>query len=213
MQRIRIVGLALVAVFALSAVVSASASAAFKLEWGLGGVLAPSNMPTTSHGTLKLTDSKTTIGSVTIECAGIDKGTVGSKGIDEVTSITNAEGKLPIKCTSTNKECETPTAEPIGLPWKTQLVEREGKEEDQITSAKEFGWKSECTVKKIVKAADECTTKETHTVMENVAAGVNSIFSPAVGGKAKCTQSKEETGSVEGTDVNEGGEGAKLEAL
>jgi hypothetical protein len=197
----------------MSAVVSSSALAAPKLEWALGGVLVVKSMPVKSNGTLKLTDSKTLIGSVTIACTGIDKGTVGPKGEDEVTSITNAAGEKKIKCTSTNKECETPTAEAVGLPWKTHLVEREGKEEDEITAAKEFGWSSECTVKKIVKAKDECLTKVTHTTLENVAAGVNAIFSPAVGGKAKCTQSGEETGSVEGPDLNEGEEGAKLEAL
>ncbi len=205
MKHLKMVGLCLGVVFALSAVVAASASAA--VEWALGGVHVASGMMVSSGGTLKLTDSKVkTLGSITAQCTVVDEGTVGANGVDEIKSI---EAK---NCTSTNKECKNPTAKPVGLPWKTQLLEVGGKIDDEI-SAEKLGWNVECETILFGKVEDECTRKSTATEVVNVAAGVEAKFSEAVSGKSKCTQSGGETGTVNGTDTSEGGEKAKLEVL
>jgi hypothetical protein len=208
MSRIRLIGLALVAVFAMSAIAASAASAA---EWKIGGVAVTSSTPVKSGGTLTLTDTGTLVGTVSDECTGVDKGTVEAGGNDTTTSITNAAGEKKIKCV-TSSSCTSPTAEAVGLPWKTKLVEVGGKLEDEITNtAGKLGWLVEC---KVLGATvkDECTTKSTHTAISNVTAGVDAVFSEAVSGKATCTQSKKETGSVVGTDLNEA-ESGKLEAF
>jgi hypothetical protein len=201
MQRIRIIGLALVAVFALSAVVSASASAAAKLRWSLGTTEVTKSMPVSSPASeIKLTDEEK---GVTVKCKGTSKGTVTTEGKDETTEAVAKE------CSASVCSSVTVTAE--GLPWKTKLVEVGGKEEDEITGASgKVGWKTVC--KTIIGTTEEdvCTRTVAHTELANVAKGVAASFIKSE--KATCSGGKE-TGVVEGTATIEGGEGAILTAL
>ena len=208
MKHLRILGLCLGVVVALSAVVAASASAA--VEWALNGHGVGVPMPVPSFGKLKLTDSKVRVlGSVTVECEIRDEGTVGVGGVDEIKTI---EAK---NCKTENKECKNPKAKAIGLPWKTQLVEVGGKFDDEIKGLENLGWNVECETILLGKIEDKCTRTSSAAEVKNVEAGVEARFSEAVSGKAKCTQSEGggETGKVEGTDLNEGGEKEKLEIL
>lgn len=208
MLRIRIIGMALVAVFALSAVAVASASAA-ENEWSLSKVDVTSTMSVTSKGTLKLTDTSVPIaGSVTVTCEGTNAGTVLPGGKDTITTITATS------CTSNNSFCTSPTAKAVNLPWTTQLKEKGTRDLIMSANGKAFGWLVDCETP-LGKKSDECTRAESSEVeVKNTSTGVDSIFSKKVSGLAKCTESGKETGEVEGTVETISGESGKLlEAL
>ncbi len=206
MLRIRIIGLALVAMFALSAVAVASASAA-ENEWSLSKVDVTSTMNVTSKGKLELTDTSTAAGSVTVTCEGTDAGTVLPGGKDSTTSITAT------KCTSNNSACTSPTAKAVNLPWTSQLKEKGTRDLIKSANSTTLGWLVDCETL-LGKKSDECTTKSTEVVVENTKTGVNTIFSKKVSGMATCTESKKETGYVEGTvEIVSGESGKLLEAL
>jgi hypothetical protein len=206
MKQIRIIGLALVVVFAVSAVAGASASAA--PVWKLSGaeitkattVLSESitEGKPAEKGSLKLADKKA---GTEIECEGTDEGTVGPGNKDEVTKVEATKCKF-IKSGS----CEASkavTAKAVELPWITELYEPEaGKIRDHVKAhagGGAPGWKVECTVGGIFKVQDTCTN-ESNTAMNNVAGGVEAVFD-AKTPKAKCSLGGEE-GEVKGADLN-----------
>jgi hypothetical protein len=121
------VGLALMAVFAFSAVMVANASAA---EWLCkeGGVFkaCAAAREVASEGTLKLSDA-TLLGTITVECSGTNEGTVGTGAADTITAILDlAKMTTDILCpvTGGSNICGTAEAlaEAVNLPWTTSLL-------------------------------------------------------------------------------------------
>jgi hypothetical protein len=223
MKHLKIAGLCLVAMFAMSMVATAVASAAPVWEQcrenaGAGtkyetGCLKASStgkwewkeLTTTekvlSSGTLKLADTKVPIaGTVEVICGGTDEGTIGPGKFDRVTTVT------PVNCKAGTNCEEVKKVEARNLPWQTELFETEGgKVRDAIkeggTGTGEPGWKVECKVLGITKG-DECVTnKGTTSIADDLSGSVLLVlatFVPKTGEKAKCEVGGAEAGTVEG---------------
>lgn len=217
MQRLKVLGLAFVAVFAVSAVAVASASAA--PVWKLNGaelttattILSESGVvgKPTEKGKLTLTDIEA---GTSIECAGKAEGKVGPGNKDEVTSM-EATGCNFV--TGKNGSCEASkpvTAKAVALPWVTELYEPEtGKVRDHIrahSGGGAPGWTVECTVSGIFKVQDTCTG-ESNTAMNNVTGGVEAVFD-AKTPKGNCTIGGAGAGEVKGASLNKNPAGGTL---
>ena len=89
MKRLNILGIALVAVFAITVVVAATASAVeFLLAlWLVGGVNVAANLATDLEGEFLFEDELTLLGKVFMLCSGILDGTVGPESKDEITKF------------------------------------------------------------------------------------------------------------------------------
>lgn len=136
-------GLALVAVFAFSAMLAVTASAETTLValWLVNGATVEANLASHTTGEILLEDTK--VGAAVV-CSGILVGTVGAEGKDEITEVQNLAKEtitqelvgLALLC-ETEKGCEKATeASPIevwpeSLPWPTLLflMEKTGTEE------------------------------------------------------------------------------------
>jgi hypothetical protein len=221
MKSIRIAGACLVAMFALSMALGASASAAPVWEQcetekastspsrytegqcvtaSSTGAWAWQEVKGTEKviglGSLVLRDTKVPIeGTVEVLCTGKSEGTVGPGKFDRVTSITE------IKC-SPGKDCEkVEKAEPRDLPWQTELFETESTVRDKITSGGSGapGWGLSCTVLGITKE-DVCTSESTSVLDRNMLTQELTGSRRLVGlafenaGKANCTVGGEGSG-------------------
>lgn len=194
LKRLKIAGLCLVAVFAVSAVGAASAFAS--PEWLQNGSKLTSALSVTSKGKLKLTDTKGGLkkGSVTIECTGTDKGTVGPGAADELTEVKATECKHVA-----GEECPSPSAEAVHLPWKTELYEEGSAIRDKVANSGAGlpGWKVKCSI-----LSDTCEA-ETSTAIKLVEVGIVDATFEEKSAKANCSRGGTGTGVVEGTDVLE----------
>jgi len=156
-----------------------------------------------SHGSLLLRDKKITVFDipVAVSCSGKDEGSDGPGKFDRITAITE------IQCSNV-ENCEgTVTAEPLHLPWQTELVLEGGENRDKIVNsgAGTPGWAVTCMVKKI-KSTDECTNATGSTKVENKhtpgVTGELLVLADFEGktGPAECTLGAEKgTGEVLGT--------------
>jgi hypothetical protein len=202
MKQIKIIGFTLVAMFAISIVAAASASA---LEWLLNGkpIAAPVLVNSKSIGKLLLADLAAPSKGTFIECEGNDEGTVGPGDKDLVSSITATKCNFEKGRSGACEESKTVTAKALGLPWNTLLYTENGKTRDSITSehGTAIGWNVECTVAGFFKVQDECTTKLASTAMANVTGGVSATFEASE--TASCTQGNSTSGMVIGSDLNE----------
>jgi len=189
----RILGLALVAVFAFSAILAATASAETTLlaDWLINGLIPTSAQPAVTEGSLELEEM--THGGTLILCSGSFHGTVsGNSGEDEITLVEDLVGN-DVTATSAQRwvnceylktsPCEATVGElvevfPLGLPWKTLLVlivNEKGAEvfDDLITTAT-AGYLVECKVLGI--KADISCVGATGGLVENGASDVLSEF-------------------------------------
>jgi hypothetical protein len=204
MLRIQMIGLAIMAALAMSAVAAGSASAA--LEWLINGAPITKAKTVESLGTLQLEDHSLLSGNTKVECKGKDEGTVGPGGVDLISKITGHAGELTVTCTFINTgNCNAspaPLAMAVNLPWKTLLLtEANGEIRDTVESDGngEPGWEVKCTVGSTV-TTDTCTGT-TSTGMDNVlGVGVDALFD-AKSAHAKCSIGGTGAGVVTGTDV------------
>lgn len=222
MRKFHVLGMALIAVFALSVVVaeSASATVVFLLaEWLVNGAAVTSALPTKAEGELLLENTKAPIvGKAMVLCSGILDGTVGPNGEDEVIELLNLTGTAisltalsgtSLSCAD-QENCESSKVWAANLPWKTELnlIEINGVSFFGILFLKKAGvtgspgWYVECTVLG-VKASEECTAEPDVAEAKNIAAGVETMFSDKFTEEAglklaECSGNKEETGIVEG---------------
>jgi hypothetical protein len=130
MRKSQILGVALL-VFALSAVITASASAAFELaQWLVGGALIAAPLPSLTEGEILLRDSKT---KIAIVCSFDAIGTIGAASLDTITEVLGLAGELignnlgttPLLCKN-EEGCMTVEPNdievwPRNLPWDTEL--------------------------------------------------------------------------------------------
>jgi hypothetical protein len=216
MQTIRLAGLCLVAVFAVSLVASATASAATweQCAEGAAGTKYETNqcsklLSTGKWGWQELKTTEKIQGQATlyladtegglfgelaeVECTGHEFGTIGPKEYDKVTSVTT------VTCRNITG-CPGPSAEPRNLPWQTKLREEAGGEKrDEITSGinetgKEAGWKVSCT-----GLSDTCEKNGATAAATNLPAeGAVQIQFDAKTENAVCSRTKKPTGRVRG---------------
>jgi hypothetical protein len=157
----------------------------------------------TSSGKLNLSD---TVEETTVTCTGLDKGTVGPKGSDSVTEISNISCVFLPKETGKCEEAAGTRAKPLNLPWSTQLVERKNAGgtlvlRNLVTSLKAGaapGWAVECTVKKILQVVDECTGNSTTAVKANRSEGSVENEFEAESENANCSLGGTGAGRVRG---------------
>jgi hypothetical protein len=204
---IKLAGLCLVAMFAVSLVASATASAGVweqcttekttvtKYTTDLCTVASSTGiwgwkaLGTTekvlSSATLTLRDTSTAVGLVEVKCTGTDEGSIGPTKYDLVTKVT------VVGCVKGTGCEEWKRAAAVHLPWQTELFQTEGRVRNKITGtgAGEPGWEVECKVL-FFPVTDECTSETGTTLMENVQTRgtVQAVFETK-SGKAKCTQS------------------------
>jgi hypothetical protein len=222
MLRIQLLGLALVAAFALSAVVASSAFAAH--EWLIGGnpILTPVKVH--SLGLLLLADTKATGGEVKIHCHGYDTGTVGPGPHDLIEKITTTllGSNERIHCQFDKKgACRENLAEdlllalPLHLPWLTLIKLINGNVRDLIEkdgSGGNPGWKVVCINILGGVSVDECTNEVNSVGLANVAAGVEAKFDGETL-KANCSIGGANSGAVEGFDLIESPAGGAANKL
>jgi hypothetical protein len=199
MRFTRIAGLCLVAMFAVSLVASATASAV-TWEQEVGGWKAVAGTEKVeSNGTLELIDTATLAGEVAVICTGTDTGSIGPNKYDRIESITTKS------CTKV-KLCEegTITAKPVDLPWQTELFETQGKKRDKITEVPpngQPGWTVRCKIAGLAKT-DTCTTvagsEGTPEVTNKTNGSVQTTFNPTAG-NASCTLGNATSGKVNGS--------------
>jgi hypothetical protein len=197
MKKIQILGLALVAVFAFSAIAASLASAETTLlaEWLINGAAVTTTTATEGTGELILEDTKAGLG---VTCSGILDGTIGPNGVDETTKVLTLAG-VEVSLTSlleckSHKFCEAGTdikASPEKLPFKSLLELTEaGGFRDIITEAAYF---TECLVLGI-KVSETCTAKNASFEAKNVTGGVESVGS--VTPKGECEVGGKESGEL-----------------
>jgi hypothetical protein len=187
MNRSKTVLLAVVAVFAFSAMAAASASAAH--VWLIGGaeVKEGEEVNVLIDGTIFLHHQLPAIvggGEITLKCTGQFHGTVNFKGLDKITSVLGLKGetsKLDCEVSQTSstlcKLSELLLVSALHLPWHSQLllVTIGGKEvvvDDLLSEAgKVPGYESECIVSKIKIS---CEGADRSQFIKNTAGG--SVF-------------------------------------
>ena len=146
-----------------------------------------------TEGNLQLEDSKSTLGAVRVECKIKSTGKIGPGKADSVEKA-EATGCKVVKGT-----CGSPTAKAIHLPWTTELTESEGKVRDLIKNSGKGlpGYEVTCTV--LIKVTDTCEGETSAATTNNLTEGIVEETFDAKSPKAKCSVSKENTGSLEGT--------------
>jgi hypothetical protein len=228
MTRIRVICLASLAVFVMSAVATSGASAAFKKVWEVSECkkeetktflftegkcethslthegeweilwkeVGATSVAVDSSGKLKLAS-----GGVEIECEGTDSGTVGEKGLDLTSTITAT------KCKTLKGTCEEPKANPVHLPWHTQLVESGTQLRDLLSSdgAGNPGWDVECKIGGFFKVTVECTAADgTTLVLNNIPNDTVETTFEEKTEEAECHGGTSKKGTVRGTVTNLG---------
>jgi len=208
MKKLQIVMLALVAMFAFSAMLATVASAETTLlsEWLVNGNPVTALTSATITGELLLKDTKE---KIMVLCSGILNGSIGLNGEDEITEVLNLEGLVvslaePLLC-AVQETCETsPTANvvPLNLPWHSLLYlsTSSGLFLDAVFSA---GYDVECDVLGI-SVSEECKTP---TIAEggsagqlvNGTSGVEGSLEPA-SPLGNCSVGGTKTGEVEPED-------------
>jgi hypothetical protein len=140
MRKIQLIGLALFAVFAFSAVMAASAFAETNMLWLVNGneILTGELLPTETTGLLTLTTLLFGSPVVSVHCEGTFDGSVGPNGEDEITEVLNTAkelinqlGEAPelalscevVAISGTSRCVVGSLAElwPVNLPWHTQI--------------------------------------------------------------------------------------------
>jgi hypothetical protein len=146
-----------------------------------------------SEGELEFEDSKTAVGAVRLKCKVKSTGTVGphEKDTIETAEVTG--------CKVVKGTCGSPTVKPVHLPWNTELTEAGGEIRDKIknSGAGLPGYTSTCVV--IIKITDTCEGETSAGTANNLTEGLVEVKFDKISEKATCTQSKEKTGTVEGT--------------
>jgi len=222
MKLLRIVGLCLVAMFAMSVATAATASAAPVWEQcttekttvtkytenkcltaSSTGAWGWKELETTEavigHATLLLKDTKVTLGPASVRCGGTEEGLIGPGKLDKVTKVT------VVKCERVEDgPCEElKEVKPVDLPWQTTLWETAKTVYDKVEpdGNGQPGWSVECKTPLGTKT-DTCTSetgKEASTTMTNKQLSGTVLASfQSTAPKGKCSEGGKEAGEVTG---------------
>ena len=190
MRKFQLLGLMLVAAFAISVVAASAASAVEFLlaEWLAAGAAITTSQATDQEGELEIEDQKVLGVAVKILCSGILDGTVSADGADSITEFLSLAGVAAgtplsgpgVTCTNTANCGGTPKVWMVGLPWKTTAeLMVDGTETFFVDLLIGFKFEPECTVLG-TKVTDECTIPEVAIQLTNEAGGtVDGNFSDA----------------------------------
>jgi hypothetical protein len=217
MRNYQVLGLALLAVFAFSAVVSSSALAETTLlaEWLVNGAAFSGTLATTYEGTWLLEDTKAFGTKIAGECMVLFDGTVGPSGEDLTSMVLNLAGTklIGVKLTGESLEGEVDCKADAGCQenkdikvWLTResfptlmFLMESGTFLDAFLGTP--GYEVECLVLGIADS-DECTGNTSGEV-KNVTGGVEVIFGEAAGTeKGNCTVGGAGAGVIESVGTN-----------
>jgi hypothetical protein len=202
--KLKLVGLMLVAAFAILAVAAASASA---LQWLINGKGLTTATAVKSAGTLLLADLSAPSGGTFIICKGVDTGFVGPGAKDQISTIEAESCKFQEGKNGACTASDPVTATGINLPWLTLLLTvgaAPGTVRDDIfphPGGGNPGWSVTCTVGGIIKVSDECTSGTGSPVVSNLTTGVGETFEPSE--TASCSNGNSSSGMVIGTDLTQ----------
>jgi hypothetical protein len=174
MRKLQILGIALVAVLACSAVASASAA-----EWLVGGKSLTSSVKTVGSGSIVLEDMK--VGAA-VKCNTTESGTVGAGAADSVTAVSFSG------CTTVKGCSSVDAVAAVDLPWATELTST-SKDLIEQKGAGEPGYLVECPVAGIL-LDDTCKRADSFVEVTNASGKVDAFFN--TGEKAKCSLGGEE---------------------
>jgi hypothetical protein len=203
MKKFQILGLALVAVFAFSAIAAASAFA--ESEWLVGGapIAAGKTVKVLSEGELKLCDHKggLFLEEACVKCSGLNQGIVGPNKTDEVQEVTNLAGTSKDITDCTNAlNCPTPIlVEADNLPWPTEVYLNGTEFRDLVGAAgvgKQPGYLVKC-----FGIEDLC---EGHTSVRLENSGANDVlstFEAPLTENSNCTRGGNGEGLATGTNL------------
>jgi hypothetical protein len=117
-----------------------------------------------SHASLTLVAEELGV-TVKVNCVGKNEGWIGSNGKGQTTAITVESCTAGANCEKLEKK-----AEPVNLPWNSELAETEGKIHATVranVSGKNPGWRATCKVPLLGVVENECTSNEGLLVLEN----------------------------------------------
>lgn len=140
-----LVGVAMLAAFAVLFATAASAEGTLLAVWLWNGALVTGSLPVEISISLKMEDTKTIAGAGAVLCLAILKGSVGVNGTAEMTEILNPKGEkvgtalggLALLGVGEGSECKTVKGcaegsaaspievTPLGLPWRALLFQHE----------------------------------------------------------------------------------------
>jgi hypothetical protein len=225
MKSIRITGLCLVAMFAMSMAAAATASAEAPPVWkqcreaeGTGTkwendkcskigspnkwewVEIKNTEKVFSTAALRLEDTEVLLtGRVAVECLGTDTGVIGPGKYDRVQTVT------VVKCKNIER-CEegSITAAAVNLPWQTELYLSGIEQRNKIsegTAKLQPGWAITCKTP-LARATDTCLTvagREGSTLMTDIqASGIVQAEFETKSGSASCSAGNSTSGHVWG---------------
>jgi len=188
MKTFHLLGLAVFAILALSAVVASTASAEFLLaEWLWEGIEITSALLVASPGTLLLEDAGT---GIDILCSGILDGFVEPESLDLITELLDSTGLITISltalvepgllCESHSSLCVEPLVWAVHLPWETELELQEPGGNYLVLILNNPGWYTVCMLT-LGEPTDECTAPEGAFEVDNNAGGTpTALFSDAI---------------------------------
>jgi hypothetical protein len=194
--------LALIATLALAVTVPAIADAAGTgFQWKAGQAFLPVTKSTAAEwtGKLKITDSESVSGQISVECTDKVTASVGVSGTGEITGVSTSEcvggGVGAGKCSSTSPSSITA----VNLPWKTELAKVGGTPREAIVNGGKGtpGLHLHCKVLGL-QEDDTCTgsLNPTLSALEKVAMAFNK------GDTLTCTLSEHSgTGYAEGSQT------------
>jgi hypothetical protein len=210
MKKIQILGLALVAVFAFSAVAATAAFAAHEfllkgLEIKESQLKIANVLSETGPELLLLEDMKGGIfgEGVDLLCSGFNLGEFLEKNDFEVVSIwpltgssDPGTGAVKVKCETMSGICGEPEAVAVHLPWLVEVILNAEELFRGLllgTGAGNPGWNVICN--KAVE--DECSAEETTVGLANEGNNVDSLFDSKTA-PGNCTRGGAKEGLVEG---------------
>ena len=215
MKKFQVLGIALIAVFALGVISAASASAetAFWLEDGNAITTLQSTVTT---GLLTLTNLALG-GEIAVHCPGSFIGSVGANGEDEITEIQNeAKEKLGSSLTGLAENCEVTAGSlctikslaelwPNELPWHSHLLLMPAPEPEYLDillaeTGKIPGYEVKCSGP-LGAFSNLCKGQTSSSVENTTGMTMNGVFSEAVG--SETTPCEIGTGSITGEGLIE----------
>jgi len=211
MRKIHVLGLALFAVFALSAVAASSALAVSKYLLNGAEITSTITTETESNSEGLLLEDMNATGKPDILCSGFFDGTIAAGGvkdtIEAVLTLTkellqggHAANSDLIECEA-HSTCTNPVdVEAINLPWATEVVLSGTTFVDLIFSsgAGTPGYIVDCNT--IIGLVEDTCTGNTGAILANATGGVLGEFSEsneAITVPANCTQGGEKQGLLQ----------------